>query len=723
MSPPVIAGAALSAVVAGSAITAGALTIGFSLSAFAGSLILGGLSYALTPKPKKPAFTPASIGSSTVAVRQSDLTRQIVYGHTRVTRGYAHMWSTGVNGELHMILILCEGPLRAINEVLVNDYSIPNDWIDSEGNVIQGRYAGYLTIRKHLGTEVQGADTLAMANLTEWTAQHRLAGIAYLYLIMKKNQDVYPTGIPNISAIVEGPSYYDPRDGENVWSTNLAIHSRDYIINDGYGFGAFSDDIDDTNISAQANICDEIVDVNAENYTVDEVDDSVDILKLTGDLLKLSFGDRVQISSTGTLPTGLSAATNYYVIPYQVMGSPRILLATSLENAMSKTAIDLSSQGSGVITLTRNGEPRYHGSGVIDTENGLSESLNNLVTCMAGRAINIGGKWTLLAGAWRTPALSFGIGDLRSGMAVNRGIPMSEAYNSVKGLFIGAQTFYQESEYPSARYQEFIDDDGGLESVKQLNLAFTDRPTTAQRIAKIELFRARQDIVFKSDFSAKALQTQPGDNVELDIERLGWEDKYFEVTQFALDISNGAIISRMGLRETAEAIFDWDETEAIDFDPAPNTALPDPFTVFAVTGTAYNSIFIDTRDGDAVYRLTLRWNLHPDMFVREYGDFEIQYKLSADPDWTPSFFVDGNLTGSDVVSSSINVSYDLRIRARNNLGVRSGWVTIENAIIGSSGGVGTTNDWGSVADSPSPSLDWGSVADAPTSFEDWEFVT
>lgn len=712
------AGTAVSAAIAGTAITAGMLA-----TSFLGSLVLGGLSYALTPKPKKPAFSAIETSSSTVAIRQPDLTRQHVYGHTRVTRGYAHMESTGANGKLHMILMLSEGPLRAINEVWINDYAIPNDWIDVNGNVTQGRYANKLVIRKHLGSDDQVADSLAVSNMLEWTSQHRLRGVAYLYLIMTKDQDVYPTGVPNISAIVEGPLLYDPRYGENSWSTNIALYASDFLKNNRYGFGAFDDDVDDVNVSAQANICDEIVDTEFKDYEVLSVASGSDIITLKGEILELQFGDRVQVSSTGTLPGGLTEDTDYYVIPYQIKDTPRILLAESLEESMSKTDIDITSAGSGVITIRKTGEPRYHGSGLIDTESNLSETMNNIVTCMAGRAVNIGGKWSLLAGAWRTPAITYNIGDVRSSYGVKNALSMGEAYNSVSGLFVGPLSYYQPTNYPVAEYQSFIDADNGLYNPRELNLPFTTRPTTAQRIAKIELFRGRQDIVYKSDFSMKAIQSQPGDVVEFDLARLGWEEKEFEITDFVFDLNNGNIVTKMTLRETAQAIYDWSSGEAIDFDPAPNTSLPDPFNVVVPTGVSYNSRTIGTRDADEIFALTLAWGQHANAFVLQDGDFEIQYKRSNETEWRPSFFVDGSLTNTDVVNATVNEPYDLRIRARNNLGVRSNWVTILNAVAGSSGGVGVTADWETFSDSVSIYKDWALFSDSVSATEDWGYFT
>lgn len=695
---------------------------GFSLAAFAGSLVLGGLSYALTPKPKKPNFDSGLLNKGqTVAVRQSDLTRQNLYGHTRITRGYAHMESTGLNGTLHQIVILCEGPVRSINEIWINDYVIPPDWIDDEGNITQGRYAGHMRIRKHLGAVNQTADPLAVANMPLWTNDHRLQGTAYLYIIMYKDQDVYPIGVPNVTAIVEGQSVYDPRIDASRWSPNIALQANDFITSDLYGFGAFPDEVDQVNIAAQANICDEIVATEPQALNCLSINTTTNILTLSGDTLLFQFGDQVRVSGD-EIPDGLAIDTDYYVIPYQVQTTPRIMLAASLEDSLEKIAIDITTTGSNVV-ITKVGEPRYHGGGVVDSETPLSDTLNSIVNCMAGRAINVGGFWTLLAGAWRTPAITFTIDDLRgNGFAVKNAQSMGESYNVVKGLFVSSLNNYQNTDYPSAVYQSFIEEDGGLEAPKDINLTYTNRPTTAQRIAKIELFKGRQGIVFNSSFSTKGLMVKPGDTVFLDIERLGWDHKPFEVTEFNFDIANQELITRMTLRETAQAIFDWTSGEAIDYDPAPNTNLTNPFDVQAVAGASYNSRFAETRNGDAVYVLALEWDQHPDAFVVEFGDFEIQYKLSTDENWLPSFFVDGSLTKTDVLTASVNTFYDLRIRARNNLGVRSNWTTILGAVVGSSGGVSETRDYEYVNDTVSVNLDYGLVDDPVTLEEDWGFV-
>lgn len=60
-------------------------------------------------------------------------------------------------------------------------------------------------------------------------------------------------------------------------------------------------------------------------------------------------GQSVTLTTTGVLPTGLSTATTYYII---AVDQNTIKLASSLANATNGTAIDITGNGSGVMTLT-----------------------------------------------------------------------------------------------------------------------------------------------------------------------------------------------------------------------------------------------------------------------------------------------------------------------------------------------------------------------------------
>lgn len=92
-------------------------------------------------------------------------------------------------------------------------------------------------------------------------------------------------------------------------------------------------------------------------------DASTDVLTSTGTLgfANLFPYTRVQVSTTTTLPGGLSAATDYYVIS---VSDTTIKLATSYANAVAGTAINITDAGTGTHTLNTL-YPRYtSGAGV-----------------------------------------------------------------------------------------------------------------------------------------------------------------------------------------------------------------------------------------------------------------------------------------------------------------------------------------------------------------------
>lgn len=76
------------------------------------------------------------------------------------------------------------------------------------------------------------------------------------------------------------------------------------------------------------------------------VDVSANTLTINGH--PFSTGDRVIVSSTGTIPGGLAPSTAYYVINESVNS---VKLAVTYQNAIAGSDIDIQSAGSGTITL------------------------------------------------------------------------------------------------------------------------------------------------------------------------------------------------------------------------------------------------------------------------------------------------------------------------------------------------------------------------------------
>ena len=107
-----------------------------------------------------------------------------------------------------------------------------------------------------LGSPNQTADTFLVDESAHWTTEHRLRGIAYMYVRLAFDADVFPNGIPEITATISGKKVYDPRTSTTAWSDNPALCLRDYLTSS-YGIAEDTANIDDALVIAAANVCDQ----------------------------------------------------------------------------------------------------------------------------------------------------------------------------------------------------------------------------------------------------------------------------------------------------------------------------------------------------------------------------------------------------------------------------------------------------------------------------------
>lgn len=86
-----------------------------------------------------------------------------------------------------------------------------------------------------------------------------------------------------------------------------------------------------------------------EAFPAASVTAATDLITVGSNTDKWITGMKARVSTTGVLPTGLVAATDYFVIR---ASATTIKLASTLANALAGTAIDITAAGSGTHTLT-----------------------------------------------------------------------------------------------------------------------------------------------------------------------------------------------------------------------------------------------------------------------------------------------------------------------------------------------------------------------------------
>ena len=712
-----------------------AIVIGSIITNAVISVALGALSQALAPKPKTPNLSgsfSAKASGITQNIKQPITVRRKLYGEARVGGALTFIETTGDDEYIHLVLTIADHECEEIGEIWFNDVSIPSDYLDGSGNVTQGAFSGYARIKKHLGGVGQVADSDLVSETTV-DSNFVGVGITYIYVRLKYSRDIYPTSVPVITAWTKGAKIYDPRDAGTRWTANGALFIRDHLISplDALvpGAGIASADIDDTYNNAGVNTADEMVETAAVVDTSTTNDPATNIITLasSNDTLVFQTGDRVRLTTSGALPAGLALATDYYVIPYQRKTTKRIKLASSLANALAGTAIDFTTTGSGTMTITKNAEPRYYGGGVVESSEAVGDTLRDLLSTIGGDFIYVGGKWKIKAAAYQTPVFTFNEDSLVTGITIQTKTSRRDRFNLIKGVYVSPLNEGEPADYPPVTNATYVAADNGKTIPIDYDLPMVQRPATAQRLAKIKLERARQELFFEASFNLSAMQVQPGDVVYINNTRMGWSSKPFEVAKWTLtsESQDGVPLYavKMALQETASTVYDWNSGEETQVDPVPNTNLPNPLSVAPPTGLSVTPVEIPTASGDLTYQFIIAWTPPADIFVTNGGFFDIQFKRTIDTDWNRSYRAEDEDVFIIVNQVEPGINYDCRVRSVNNLGVRSSWQSLFGFNVSSPSGATITFDYGLITGSVVDSIDYGLITDSVTESLDFEGIT
>jgi hypothetical protein len=262
MALPVLPAAATAAGQAG--VAAASATAGSTLAAALGPIGLGvallsaGISYFSQRKAKKKAKKAArSALIQFLNFEGTDNFIPVIYGARRVEGTLVFMTTNDPtkfgepNEFLYLVYVLCEGEAHQIllADILIDDVPRSDTRFD---------YTDSIAINIFGGGDAQTADTRLIDETAEWTADHKLSGIAYITVRLKWDRKAF-NNIPSISALVYGKKVYDPRTATTGYSTNPALCIRDYLTNERYGKKLDVSLIDDTAISAAADFYDTAV--------------------------------------------------------------------------------------------------------------------------------------------------------------------------------------------------------------------------------------------------------------------------------------------------------------------------------------------------------------------------------------------------------------------------------------------------------------------------------
>jgi len=425
----------------------------------------------------------SQIQGQIVSKREPTGNARVVYGETRIGGTVLFMEAKGSKNEtMYIVQALTGHEINSVQKVYVNDTEVV---LTQSGNAYTGTYKGSATavsFNWFLGTDTQAA--LPFLSDTSASA-FQFKGIAALASKLVYDPNVFPQGLPNLTAIIRGKKIFDPRTNTTAYSNNSALCIRDYLLDTAYGLGAKPTEIDEDSFEIAADICDE----------------------------------NVALKAGGT-------------------------------------------------------EKRYTINGSYLSSEKPKDILSKMLTSCGGILTYSGGKWVIKVATYRTPTVTISEDIIAGSVTMQASQSRRDIFNAVKGLYSEPTALYQPTSFPPIENTFYTGEDG--EQIwKDIEYSFTTSAATCQRLAKIELEKARQQIVFNVPCKLNAFEIQSGDNVFVDFPRYGWNNKIFEVLDWEFTVStegnNNVPIVNLTLRETASGIYNWNSGEETTVDFAPNT--------------------------------------------------------------------------------------------------------------------------------------------------------
>jgi hypothetical protein len=558
----------------GSTVLFGSITLGYAVGYIA---ITAVTSWALRALAPKPSFGGAGSRGLLVNAREATAPQQIVYGEIRKGGTVTFIESTGATNQyLHQIIVLAGHEVNSIGDIYINDEVVT---LDGSGFVTDAKWDSKIRIKKHTGADNQTADS-DLVTETSVTSDFKGQGIAYLYVRMEYDQDVFADGVPLFTAKVQGKKVYDPRTSSTGYSANAALCIRDYLVS-AYGLDN-SGDVNDAYFQTAANTCDE----------------------------------SVTLAGSGT-------------------------------------------------------ESRYEINGVISLDQTPSDVLGDMMTACAGTLFWGQGEWHLKVGEYTSPVKTFTLDDLRGPITLDTKHSRRDNFNIVRGTFNDADQGYIRADYPEIRSSSFITDDNGVESALDLALPLTTSAATAQRLAKMTLFRAREQMTFTADFGLEAFEVECGDIVELTMDRYGFSAKDFEVIgwKFRNDGDAGDLRVALTLRETSSAAFSWTAEES---DITSNdTTLTNPGANLSVSNVTVTDKGNIQQDGTFVGQALVSWTAATNKFLEHY---EVQWK-DVDETVYQRTQISADNTSVTIGPLETGTQYNVRVRGMTVSGIRGSFVS------------------------------------------------
>lgn len=330
-------------------------------------------------------------------------------------------------------------------------------------------------------------------------------------------------------------------------------------------------------------------------------------------------------------------------------------------------------------------ENRYETNGSFTVDRSHKQIITELLSACAGVLTYQNGKFSLKVGKEvATYHTSLNEDDFLSAIDIRTKTSIGEQYNQVKGTFTTPfNNTYLPTDYPPITSATFLAEDNGIARTLDMPAPFTTSQTMAQRLAKIALYRSRQQITITSTFSLKAFNLKAGDVVAVTFDRFGFSSKLFEVASWTLTpIATETLGVEMMLREYNNNVYAWlaaDDEGIFELD---DSTLPDPFSILPPSLEVSQEVQTINQKATTVIvaKVTAR-----DLYSTTF-EVDVQRQSSSGVAVTEDVISLGRSSSQRFEYADVETGdvWKVRARSRSNLGTFSTFVSDEITILGKS---------------------------------------
>ena len=656
------------------------------------SMIMGAIGKAVAPKIDPPSFGTGLEAGVTMTTKSPTAPHRVIYGETRVGGTIVYAETTSSTNEfLHMVIVVSGHEIDDIPTIYLGEDTVNLETTSNDSNGIPiftpvsgDEYEGKLQVKKHFGDDNQLADANLVADVSQWTTAHRIQGKAYVYLRLQFDSDVYPNGVPMFSCIVKGKKLYDPRATSFTANSSNVSTTNNTITLSAHGLSTFDRAYYDVNGNTAIGGL-----TNTTTYYVIKID--ANTIKLATNYTNAVAGTSINLTSvTGSTTQKFNFTTfsdNPSLAIRDYLTETKFGLKTIEEEINDTNFIATANTCDETVNVTNPSgtEKRFTCNGTFTLQSTPKTVIENLLTSLGGFLVYSNGQFKIVPATYSSPTVTLNENNLRSGIEVNTRISKKELFNAVKGIYSEPANDYQPQNYPFLTNSTFESEDNSERIYATFDYPYTNSSRMCQRLSKIQLLKARQQISFSATFDLTAFQLNIGDTVNITNERMGFTNKTFQLVDWSFALgTNTALVINTEFREIAPEVYNFATSDYSTISSGKATNLAKSTSVSPPQAITLSDELVSYNDGTVIVKLVINLTAATDNFTELY-ELEIKQLTDAKGVAISDTFKQigrGARTKFEFLNVIDRATYQVRARGVNIYGVNSSTISADHTVVG-----------------------------------------